>query len=120
MFLKPPKVLPLSIVMLLTIMCSLNYILMSFFIKDRELRKVLLQGRSRGGHYPLPCSSSISTHVRQVHHTVETPTSRWHAHLGRPSLSIVRFVLSKNNILIISDASPESVCDACQQVKGLF
>jgi hypothetical protein len=32
-----------------------------FFIKDRESRKTLLQGQSKGGFYPLPCSTTSST-----------------------------------------------------------
>jgi hypothetical protein len=38
--------------------------------------------------------------------------------LGHPSLSIVKLVLSKNNLPVFSDTSHESVCDTCQQVKS--
>jgi hypothetical protein len=89
-----------------------------FFIKDRESRKTLLQGRSRGGLYPLPCNTSTSTHVGQALSTIKISSSRWHARLGHPSLSIVKLVLSKNSLPIISDTSHESVCDACQQGKS--
>jgi hypothetical protein len=89
-----------------------------FFIKDRESRKILLQGQSKGGLYPLPCSSSTSVHAGQALSNVKTSTSRWHARLGHPSSSIVKLVLSKNSLPFIINNSPESVCDACQQGKS--
>jgi hypothetical protein len=42
----------------------------------------------------------------------------WHARLGHPSSSIVRFVLSKNSLPFLSDDSLDHVCDACQQAKS--
>jgi hypothetical protein len=61
-----------------------------FFIKDQESRKILLQGRSKGGLYPLPCSSSTLVHAGQALSTIKTSTSRWHARLGHPSSSIIK------------------------------
>jgi hypothetical protein len=87
------------------------------FIKDRESRKILLQGRTKGGLYPLPCSTT-AVHAGQALSTVKIPASRWHAHLGHPSSSIVKVVLSKNSLPVISDTSSESVCDSCQQGKS--
>jgi hypothetical protein len=86
-----------------------------FLIKDHELRKIILHGRSRGGIYPLPCSST--THTKQVHSVSKVPQSRWHAHLGHPSSSIVKVVLSKNSLPYSIDSSQNFVCDACQQAK---
>jgi hypothetical protein len=76
-----------------------------FFIKDRETRKTLLQGNSRGGLYPLPCNSTTTTSVRQVLSANKTPFTRWLARLGHPSSSVVIFVLSKNNLPFISENS---------------
>jgi hypothetical protein len=42
----------------------------------------------------------------------------WHARLGHPSSSIVRFVLSKNSLPFLSDDSLDHVCDVCQQAKS--
>jgi hypothetical protein len=89
-----------------------------FFIKDQESRRILLQGRSEGGLYPLPCNTSFVTHVKQVFSSNKTPQSRWHSRLGHPSSSIVRFVLSKNSLPFINDVPLDHVCDACQQVKS--
>jgi hypothetical protein len=82
-----------------------------FFIKDRESRRTLMHGRSKGGLYPIPCVPL--TRVKQVLGVSKFTTSRWHSRLGHPSSSIVRCVLSKNNIPCVSDSLPEFVCDAC-------
>jgi hypothetical protein len=50
-----------------------------FFIKDQESRKTLLQGRSKGGLYPLPCNTTSSSHVRQLLNVNKSHQSRWHA-----------------------------------------
>jgi hypothetical protein len=88
-----------------------------FLIKDRESRRTLLGGSSKGGFYPIPCSTSTSSSSKQVFNVSKVPMSRWHARLGHPSSTIVRFVLNKNNLPFSSNLSPESVCDACQQAK---
>jgi hypothetical protein len=89
-----------------------------FFVKDRESRKTLLQGWSRGGIYPLPCSTSSTSCGKKLRSISKPHQSRWHAHLGHPSSSIVRLVVSKNNLPCVSDAPLDIVCDACQQAKS--
>jgi hypothetical protein len=42
----------------------------------------------------------------------------WHARLGHPASSIVRFTVSKNSLPCVSDSSLDLVCDACQQAKS--
>jgi hypothetical protein len=115
MFPKHLKILHLVIALLPIIMFSLNFILISF----------LLRIESRGKHsskvnpkedYPLPNCSIDPT--QQVLFAKKVTTSRWHSHLGHPSSSIVRYVLSKYNLTSTSDSSHESVCDACQEAKS--
>jgi hypothetical protein len=89
-----------------------------FFTKDRESRKTLLESRSRGGLYPLLCSTSTSASSKQVFGVSKDSTSIWHARFGHPSSTIVRFVLRKNSLPFSSSPSPESVCDACQLAKS--
>jgi hypothetical protein len=89
-----------------------------FLIKNRESRRTLFQGQPKGGLYPLPCSSSITNPAKQVFSSNKIPQSRWHARLGHPSSSIVRFVLSKNSLPFTSDTSLDHVCDICQQAKS--
>jgi histone deacetylase 1/2 len=87
-----------------------------FFIKDLATRKLLLQGRCRGGLYPLPSSHSTSMN-KQAHSVVKPSTARWHHRLGHPSFAVVNRVISQNNLPVIPDSSQASVCDACQQGK---
>jgi hypothetical protein len=89
-----------------------------FFIKDRELRRILLQGRSEGGLCSLPCNTSSVAHVKQVFSSNKIPQSRWHSRLGHPSSSIVRFMLSKNSLPFVNDVFLDHVFDACQQAKS--
>jgi hypothetical protein len=89
-----------------------------FFIKDRESKRTLLQGRSKGGLYPLPCDTSSMMHIKQVFSSNKTPQSRWHSRLGHPSSSIVRLALSKNSLPYVNDVLLDRVCDACQQAKS--
>jgi hypothetical protein len=84
-----------------------------FFIKYQESKGTLLQCRSKGGIYPLPCSPSSKAFLKQVFNIIKFPVSLWHARLGHPSSSITRFVLSKNCISHSSDVSNNEVCDAC-------
>jgi hypothetical protein len=44
-----------------------------FFIKVRESRRTLLQGRSKGGLYSLPCDTSSLMHIKQVFSSNKTP-----------------------------------------------
>lgn len=83
-----------------------------FFFKDRATRTVLLSGRCCNGLYPLPSSTPI-TQACQVLGIDRPSFTRWHTRLGHPSLPIVQKVISQNNLLCSSKASPESVCDAC-------
>jgi hypothetical protein len=57
-----------------------------FFIKDRESRKTLLRGRSKGGVYPLPaCHPTVAKQVLSIS---KVSTSRWHSRLGHPLLDL--------------------------------
>jgi hypothetical protein len=69
-----------------------------FFIKDRESRRTLLHDKVKGSLYPFPCSTSQSSSSKQVLSSNKYSTTRWHARLGHPSSSIVKLVLSKNNL----------------------
>jgi hypothetical protein len=87
-----------------------------FFTKDRESRRTLIHGRSKGGLYPIPYAPLSG--IKQVLGVSKFTTLRWHSRVGHPSSSIVKCVLSKNNIPCVSDFVLEYVCDACQQAKS--
>jgi hypothetical protein len=77
----------------------------------------LLQGKARGGLYPLP-SSSLRSSSKQVLSSNKCSTTRLHARLGHPSSSIVKFVLNKNCLPCSSESLESLVCDAYQQAKS--
>jgi hypothetical protein len=87
-----------------------------FFIKDQESRRTLIHGRSKGGMYQIPCAPFAG--VKQDLGVSKFTTSRWHSRLGHPSSSIIRCVLSKNNISCVSDSLPEPLYDVCQGTKS--
>lgn len=51
-----------------------------FLIKDQVTKKTLLQGRCRGGLYPIPSGSK-----KQVLGAIKPSAERWHKRLGHPS-----------------------------------
>jgi hypothetical protein len=87
-----------------------------FLIKDRVTRKVLLQGRCRGGIYPwssLECSSS-----KCVFLAAKPSVIRWHDRLGHPSMRVIDRIVRENKLSRSSlEYNKESVCDVCQQGK---
>jgi histone deacetylase 1/2 len=54
-----------------------------FLIRDQAMKKTILEGRCRGGLYPLPESR------REAHSAVKPSTARWNSRLGHPALPIV-------------------------------
>jgi hypothetical protein len=118
MYHKPPKTLLLFIELHLIMMFSLSFILIIFFTEDRESRRTLLQGRSKGVLYPLSHGSTTPSPVKQALSANKVSKSRWHDRLGHPSTTIVRFVLSKNSLPSSSDSFEELGCDAYQLAKS--
>jgi hypothetical protein len=83
-----------------------------FLIKDQATKKTILEGRCRGGLYPLPESRC------EAHSVVKPSTTRWHSRLGHPTFPIVHRVISSNKLPCARGDSHLSVCDACQQGKS--
>jgi histone deacetylase 1/2 len=87
-----------------------------FFIKDRDTRAVLLRGRLRHGLYAL--DAPPAPHAPQVFSGVRVSSTHWHARLGHPAAPIVRHVLHRHELPVVSNKSVETICDACQQGKS--
>jgi histone deacetylase 1/2 len=68
--------------------------LFDLFVKDREMRDVLLRGCCRRGLYDLDAPSSVP----QVFSGVRTSTSQWHSRLGHPATPMVRHVLHHHKL----------------------
>jgi hypothetical protein len=111
MFLVPRKILYLYIVLLLTIMHSFEFHPDFFLVKDQVTKKTLLEGKCRGGLYPLPESRC------EAHSVIKPSLARWHSRLGHPAFPIVHRVISSNNLPCAREDGQQSVCDACQQAK---
>uniref|UniRef100_A0A8R7VC78 GAG-pre-integrase domain-containing protein n=1 Tax=Triticum urartu TaxID=4572 RepID=A0A8R7VC78_TRIUA len=87
--------------------------------QDQVKRRVLLQGRSRGGLYPVPsfrASSSFSQSSLRVLSVVKLTSEHWHKRLGHPSSSVVDSVIRLNK-LPCAPSRESLVCDACQRGK---
>jgi hypothetical protein len=65
----------------------------------------------------LPHDSTTPYSIKQALSANKVSKSRWHARLGHPSTTVVRFVLSKHSLPSSSDSFEELVCDACQLAK---
>jgi hypothetical protein len=89
-----------------------------FCVKDTPTKKILLQGRSRGGLYPIlfhrASSSTASQHALA---SIKVSSRQWHQRLGHPSNNVVPNIV-KNNNLLCSSVFDSSVCDACQRAKS--
>jgi hypothetical protein len=95
-----------------------------FCIQDKLTGRVLLQGLSRDGLYPIPLSipqsrlsQSFSLSKNQfcyLGHQVKT--SLWHKHFGHLSNKITSALLHQSKIPFTSDHS-KSVCTSCLEVK---
>jgi hypothetical protein len=82
-----------------------------FLVKDQATKKTLLEGKCRGGLYPLPESR------HEAHSAIKPSMARWHSRLGHPVFPIVHRVISSNNLPCAREDPQQSVCDACQQAK---
>jgi hypothetical protein len=85
-----------------------------FFIKDRQWRKSLQDGRCESGLYPIK-----STNFPVLKHALaarSTTYSHWHARLGHPAPQVVQSILHLNELSCSRDSS-SSVCNVCQLAK---
>jgi histone deacetylase 1/2 len=88
-----------------------------FCVKDKATKNIILQGRSRGGLYPVPFHRASSSTTRHAFSGVKLSFRQWHQRLGHPSNNVVQSTV-KNNSLLCSPNSDSSVCDACQRAKS--
>ena len=89
-----------------------------FFIKDQDTRVVLLSGRLRGGLYALDAPTAPPMQFSpQAFSGVRVSSTHWHAHLGHPAAPIVRHVLHRHELPVVSNKTAETIFDAYQQGK---
>jgi hypothetical protein len=86
-----------------------------FRVKDLHSGNLLLQGPSRAGLYLWPSPSSFtSTRTALIGERVSI--DQWHNRLGHPATPLVRRILSKHRLPVVSNKSA-LLCPACQQGK---
>jgi hypothetical protein len=73
---------------------------------------LLFQGPSKGGLYPWPTTSPKSF-ARTTFVGERVSINHWHRHLGHPATPLVRQVVSKNRLPVLSN-KPTLLCPACQ------
>ena len=88
-----------------------------FLVKDLKTRKTFFRGRCENGLYPFPSgsgrfNSSISALVG-----VRCSVQKWHARLGHPANSIIKFLIS-NKMVPIHGTSNVSFCESCPLGKS--
>jgi histone deacetylase 1/2 len=86
-----------------------------FLIKDLETGRTLLQGRCRGGLYPIE-SSEISA-LKCAMFTARISKEQWHRRLGHPSSQVVQSILRLNDLSFCNNEHA-NVCNACQLAKS--
>ena len=85
-------------------------------MQDLNTRRILFQGPSKNGLYPLPPSSHQHA-CPVILLGVRVNSTLWHARLGHPSFLIFRHLVS-NNKLPLSGKISDSVCHSCPLGKS--
>jgi hypothetical protein len=98
-------------------MLTLSFIQISFFIKDRITKKILLEGTCRGGLYPMPVAAFKNKQAFVASSSLPS-LEMWHSRLGHPSFDVVQQVLSSNKLPCSLYSSETIVCDSCQMAKS--
>jgi hypothetical protein len=92
----------------------------NFTVKDNLTGRVLLQGPSENGLYPIPLHQNSLNKWKGVaaYIGVKTTDMVWHQRLGHPSLSVFQ-LLSKNQLLPLTGSVDKArICEACQLGKS--
>lgn len=110
-FLPPHVVFCLFLNLLVIIMSLLNFIALIFSSRIGTLRGCL-----RHGLYAL--DAPLAPHAPQVFSGVHVSSTHWHARLGHPTAPIVRHVLHRHDLPVVSNKVVATICDACQQGKS--
>jgi hypothetical protein len=91
-----------------------------FFVKDLKTHKLLLEGRSENGLYPLRFKgASLFKPLFTAFLGLRATLSVWHYRLGHSSFLNVNRVLKAHHLPTFNDNSNENLfCDSCQMGKA--
>ncbi|CAL2245419.1 unnamed protein product [Prunus armeniaca] len=109
--------------------CNIIFDVSGFYIQDKLTKKIMLQGKSSQGLYPIPVSLQSSVSVpspiqhsqRSMSPSVaflgqQVKSSLWHRRLGHPTNEVVKYML-KAAQLPYCDDSQFFVCSDCLHGK---
>jgi hypothetical protein len=90
-----------------------------FFVKNNLTGKILLQGPSRDGLYPISLSKSILQAKKFVAFLGVTASFKtWHSRLGHPAPPIFNKIKQLAYHLVTSSTLHASLCEPCQVAKS--
>jgi hypothetical protein len=91
-----------------------------FFVKDNQTGHVLLHGPSENGLYPIPLHPKRLNKWKGLaaHVGVRTTDLVWHQRLGHPSLTVIQYLLQKQQLPLAGSLDKTRVCEACQLGKS--
>lgn len=107
----------LSVSFVVTPMHFLNFIPLSFFVKDACSQETILQGHVENDLYVFHAAAVPSSIFPQVFSTVRTSAQLWHARLGHPSSRTTSLMLQRFN-LPLTTSTTLSPCSACSSSKA--
>ncbi|CAL9014239.1 unnamed protein product [Prunus brigantina] len=103
--------------------CFITFDVSGFYIQDKIIKAILLQGKSNQGLYLIPLSASQRS--RGVSSISSTPVaylgqhvnvSIWHQRLGHPTNTVVQRMLQDSALSVSVDTS-QALCTACLHGK---
>lgn len=90
---------------------SIEFLPSSFHVKDLPTGAILLQGRTKGGVYEWPSSTTKTPLI--AFSSVKTTLPEWHHRLGHPSLSILKNIVSSFKLDTSSPSHFNFNCNSC-------
>ena len=83
-----------------------------FLVKDLKTQKMFFRGRCENGLYPFPSGSGKSNIQFSAFVGVRVSVQKWHARLGHPANSTIKFLVS-NKLVLILGTSTVTFCESC-------
>ncbi|KAF5464757.1 hypothetical protein F2P56_014809 [Juglans regia] len=90
----------------------------SFYVKDKHTGRILLQGRSKDGLYPINQNKINKSSLLTAMFGVKAPVNVWYSRLGHASFSTVSPIVSNHHLPLLGSSSTTEVCASCQLGKS--
>jgi len=92
----------------------------NFIVKDNLTGRVLLQGPSENGLYPIPLHQKSLNKWKgfAAYVGVKTTDLVWNQRLGHPSSFVIKHLLKNHKLPFTGSFDKSRVCEACQLGKS--